>query len=118
MKQVTIVRKKRTVRNKANKELSIQEISPAWAKILPMIPRTNKQEFYTNNQRLDISDCKFCVVGEAYGFKDDYSHFGSDDFCYDCYSCAVNFGYNLLLPQAEREGFVNNFVEHWNQSHV
>ncbi len=117
MKQVTTLRKKAN-RKHAKKELSIHEISPAWAKILPMIPRTNKQEFYTNNQKLDISDCKFCVVGEAYGFKDDYSHFGSDDFCYDCYSCAVNFGYNLLLPQAEREGFVNNFVEHWNQSHV
>ena len=118
MKQITIVRKKRTVKRKANKELSIHEIAPLWSKILPIIPKTERQEFYTNNQKLDITDCKYCVVGEAYGFNDDYSNFGKDNFCYDCYSCAVNFGYNLLLSQAEREGFVNNFVEHWNQSHV
>ena len=117
MKQVTTLRNKANRRH-AKKELTIHEIAPLWSKILPIIPKTERQEFYTNNQRLDISDCRFCVVGEAYGFNDDYSNFGKDSFCYDCYASAVNFGYNLLLSQAEREGFVNNFVEHWNQSHV
>ncbi len=115
MKQVTTLRKKA---RHVKKELTIHEISPQWAKILPIVPKTERQQFYKSGQKLDISDCKFCVVGDAYGFKDDYSHFDNDDFCYDCYASAVNFGYNLLLPQAEREGFVNNFVEHWNQSHA
>ena len=115
MKQVTTLRKKA---KHAKKELSIHEIAPLWSKILPILPKTERQEFYTNNKRLDISDCKYCIVGEAYGFNDSYSHNGNDDFCYPCYACAVNFGYNLLLSQAEREGFVDTFVDHWNESHA
>lgn len=116
MKQEAVVRKKAN-RKHAKKELTIHEISPKWARILPLIPKTKQQEFYYN-QKLDISDCKYCVVGEAYGFNDDYSHNGSDKFCYPCYSSAINFGYALLLPQVEREGLVNTFVDHWNSTHV
>jgi len=111
--------RKKANRKHAKKELTIHEIAPMWSKILPMLPKTDKQEFYTKGgQILDISDCKFCVVGEAYGFNDDYCHNSNKEFCYDCYACAVNFGYNLLLPQCEREGFVNTFVDHWNACHV
>jgi len=110
--------RKKANRKHAKKELTIHEIAPMWSKILPILPKTNRQEFYTKGQILDISDCKFCVVGEAYGFNNDYCHNGSDDFCYPCYSCAINFGYALLLPQAEREGLVNTFVEHWNSTHL
>ena len=117
MKQATMLRKKAN-RKHAKKELTIQEICPQWAGIIPMIPKTERQEFYKNNQRLDISDCKYCVVGEAHGFNDDYSHSENKDFCYPCYSSAINFGYSLLLPQAEREGLVNTFVDHWNSTHV
>ena len=73
MKQVTTLRKKAN-RKHAKKEMSIQEISPQWSQILPLIAKTNKSEFYRNGIKLDISDCRHCVVGEAYGFKDDYSH--------------------------------------------
>jgi len=102
----------------AKKELTIHEISPAWARILPMVPKTERQEFYKNNQRLNISDCKYCVVGEAYGFSDSYSKAEGKDFCYDCYACAINFGYALMLNPSEREGLTNTFVDHWNESHV
>ena len=104
--------------SKTKKNLSIEQISPQWARLLPLISRTDKQEFYTNGQQLDISDCKFCVVGEAYGFSDDYSHNAKGDFCYDCYACAINFGYSLMLNPSEREGLTNTFVDHWNASHV
>jgi len=118
MNQEAIVRKKRTVRNKANKELTIHEISPQWSQILPLIAKTNKSEFYRNGIKLDISDCRHCVVGEAYGFKDDYSHSDEKDFCYDCFACSINFGYSLLLPPTEREGLTNTFVDHWNSTHL
>ncbi len=117
MKQATIIRKNAN-RKHAKKELTIHEISPQWSRIIPLIPKTDRQEFYKDSQILDISDCKYCVVGEAYGFSDNYSHNENDDFCYPCYSCAINFGYALLLPQAEREGITNTFVDHWNASHV
>ncbi len=117
MKQSSMLRKKAN-RKHAKKELTIQEISPQWAGIIPMIPKTERQEFYKNNQRLDISDCKYCVVGEAYGFSDDYAHSDKKDFCYDCFSSAINFGYSLLLPPSEREGLTNTFVDHWNRSHL
>jgi hypothetical protein len=117
MNQEAIVRKKAN-RKHAKKELTIHEISPEWSHILPLIPKTGNSQFYKNGKKLDISDCKYCVVGEAYGFKDDYSHNGNKDFCYPCYSCAINLGYALLLPQAEREGLVNTFVDHWNSTHL
>ncbi len=117
MKQLTTLRKKAN-RKSAKKELSIHEIAPMWSRIIPIIPKTDQQQFYKKNRVLDISDCKSCVVGEAYGFSDDYSKIDNDKFCYDCFACSVNFGYTLLLPNAEREGFVNNFVEHWNNTHV
>ena len=117
MKQVTILRKNAN-RKHAKKELTIHEISPQWALLLPLIPKTDKSEFYKNNQKLDISDCRYCVVGEAYGFKDDYSHSDKKDFCYDCFASAINFGYSLLLNPSEREGLTNTFVDHWNSSHV
>ena len=117
MKQEAIFRKK-AKRKHAKKEMTIQEISPQWAQILPLIAKTNKSEFYRNGTILDISDCKHCVVGEAYGFKDDYSHSDKKDFCYDCFASAINFGYSLLLHPTEREGLTNTFVDHWNSTHL
>ncbi len=116
-KQLTTLRTKAKRKN-AKKELSIQEISPAWAGILPIMPKTERQEFYKSGKKLDISDCKYCVVGEAYGFSDSYSHNENDDYCYPCFACAVNFGFALILNPEEREGLVNTFVDHWNDSHV
>ncbi len=117
MKQVTTLRIKAN-RKHAKKELSIHEISPIWARILAMIPRTEQQEFYKSGQKLDISDCRFCVVGEAYGFKDPYAHVDNEDFCYDCYASSINFAHSLMLNPSEREGLVNTFTDHWNESHV
>ncbi len=117
MNQEAIVRKKAN-RKHAKKELTIHEISPQWAQILPLIAKTDKSEFYRNGGKLDIADCRFCVVGEAYGFKDDYAHSNKKDFCYDCFSCAINLGYSLLLPPREREGLTNTFVDHWNSTHL
>jgi len=117
MKQVTVVRKKRTVRNKANKELSIQEISPQWARIIPLTPKTEQQQFYKKDRVLDISDAKSCIVGEAYGFKDDYFNSG-EDFCRDCFAHSVEFGSLLMENPVNREIPVQNFVDHWNSTHV
>ena len=47
MKQVTTLRNKANRRH-AKKELTIHEIAPLWSKILPIIPKTERQEFYTN----------------------------------------------------------------------
>ncbi len=117
MKQASMIRKNAN-RKHAKKELTIQGISPNWARILPLIPKTDKSEFYKNGEKLDISDCKYCVVGEAYGFSDDYAHSNKKDFCYDCFSSAINFGYSLLLHPTEREGLTNTFVDHWNSTHL
>ena len=115
MKQIA---KQKAKPRTTQRKLTIEKISPRWARILPLINKTDRSEFYMSGNKLDISDCRYCVVGEAYGFKDDYSHADKKDFCYDCFASAINFGYSLLLPPTEREGLTNTFVDHWNSSHV
>lgn len=117
MKQVTTLRKKAN-RKHAKKELSIHEISPSWSRILPIIPKTQQQQFYKKDRVLDISDAKSCVVGEAYGFNDKYFDSNNEEFCRDCFAHSVEFASILMNKQGDRAEQVGSFVSHWNNNHV
>ena len=110
----TILTKTKTSKSK----LTIEQICPEWSRILPLIPKTDQQQFYRKDKILDISDAKYCVVGEAYGFKGDYFDFQNDEFCQECFNHSVNFASALISNQSERRQQVNYFVSHWNDSHV
>ena len=116
-KLVTMKRKSRQSRQKLS-TLTIHEISPMWASLLARLPETSEQRFYNKEQLLDITDCKFCVVGEAYGFKDDYREQGNKDFCWDCHSSSMNFANCLEFNGEVRKELVDEFVSHWNQTHI
>ena len=117
MKQLTTLCKKAN-RKSAKKELSIHEIAPNWSRVLPLTPVTEQQEFYKANIKLDISDAKWCIVGEAYGFEEKYFDSNNKEFCRDCFSHSVNFGALLMEKPVNREQPLNAFVEHWNNTHV
>lgn len=102
----------------STKRLTIHEISPIWARIIPLIPKTEQQEFYQRGKVLDISDAKSCVVGEAHGFNRDYFESDKEDFCRECFAHSVEFGAILLDPPTKREAPIQAFVDHWNQAHV
>jgi len=101
------------------KRLTIHEISPQWARLLPLIPETEEQQFYRNGIVLDISNPKFCVVGEAYGFNGDYMNcMNKESFCRGCHSHSINFASSLMVKPSERKELVRSFVRHWNNVHV
>ena len=117
MKQVTILRKKAN-RKHAKKELSIHEISPEWAILLGRLPKTDNHEYYIRGQKLDIQDCKYCVVGEAYGFDDSYQDWNGEKYCTECYHHSVDFGRALTDDPVMRGFMIDNFVDHWNKEHA
>jgi hypothetical protein len=99
-------------------KLSIQEISPEWAILLARLPQTEEHQYYIRGQKLDISDCKYCVVGEAYGFDDSYQDFNSGTHCHACYYYSVDFGHALTDSPEIRELMIDDFVDHWNTKHA
>lgn len=106
-------------RKSRQKRLTIHEISPQWARLLPIIPKTDVQQFYKDGTILDISNPKFCVVGEAYGFKNDYmSCMNEKAFCRSCHSHSINFASILQKKPSDRKELVNSFVRHWNSNHL
>ncbi len=109
---------KHAKRSKQKKQSTIEGIAPTWARLLPLIDKTDQQEFYNGHSRLDISDAKWCIVGEAYGFSDKYFDVNDKEFCRDCFSHSVNFASVLQRNPENRKNQVNSFVEHWNFKHM
>lgn len=110
--------RKKAIRKHAKKELSIHEIAPLWSRIIPLIPNTEQQQFYKKGKVLDISEAKWCIVGEAHGFKKDYFEADNEEFCRDCFAHSVEFGALLLDRPSQRRESIQNFVDHWNTTHV
>lgn len=102
----------------STKRLTIHEISPMWSRIIPLVPKTEQQEFYQKGKVLDISDARLCIVGEAHGFNRDYFESYTKDFCKECFAHSVEFGALLLDPPSKREAPIQAFVNHWNNNHT
>ena len=110
------------------KTLTFEEICPTWYKIL-----TGKTNYTPDTSAINIADHKYCVVGEAHGFK------SRDDQYNGCKKCA-KFSYSLtndndfyhhfqteymsddikILTESElaNDPLVKDFVNHWNEVHI
>ena len=108
----------RKTQKTTSRRLTIHEISPQWARLLPIIPKTEEQQFYRDGKVLDISEAKWCIVGEAHGFNRDYFEYDSKDFCRECFAHSVEFGRILLDSPAKRQEPIQSFVNHWNNRHI
>ena len=94
--------------------LSFEDICPQWNNAL--ITRIS------NNSRLNISEAKYCIVGEAHGFRN------SAYICSKCWEYSQSFthcvygsrDYNnySITNYILFEHLKGNFIEHFNQSHV
>ncbi len=117
MNQEAIQVKKRRSPTK-KKALTFEQINPKWSHIIHGHPATGETTFTQNHFILDLTNPKFCVVGEAHGFKGNYFHYTNDDFCQECFNHSLRFPYMLEQPPAERKGEVESFVYHWNTEHM
>ena len=98
--------------NQKNK-LSFDEICPRWSKIIHRVLKTEKSRFRQDHKNLNISDCRKCIVGEAYGF--DASYWATCGKCRD-YSC----GFTSILTEnpSVRRTSIDRFVNHFNKAHL
>jgi hypothetical protein len=94
--------------------LSFEDICPQWNNAL--ITR------FSNDSRLNILEAKYCIVGEAHGFRN------STYICSKCWEYSQSFthcvygsgDYNnySITDHILFEHLKENFIEHFNQSHV
>lgn len=102
---------------RTKKQLGIMDIIPSWFGILARYPVTPKKRFRKGRRILDITDCKRCVVGEAYGFEDNYSTPDSNNYCGECNDFAIDFGSILETEPEVRIRMLQLFADHWNKYH-
>jgi len=96
---------------------SFSETCPRWYKYIHQ-QKTEKMQFYDKTMLLDLSEFKYCVVGEAHGFNRDYTNRGTKDYCDSCYHQAIGFANILTEGPKKRESIVDNFINHWNLCHA
>jgi hypothetical protein len=94
--------------------LSFEDICPQWNNAL--ITR------FSNDSRLNILEAKYCIVGEAHGFRN------STYICSKCWEYSQSFTHCVygsrdydnysITDHILFEHLKENFIEHFNQSHV
>ena len=114
------------------KQLTFADIAPYWFDKL-----TDGKRYVLEKVQLTMDNCKYCVVGEAHGFKElglcykymtDYGceecngfsyggteHYLSGTMPHDNF-CDIPRG--LTPEQINNHPTVQAFVEHWNEKHV
>lgn len=104
------------------------QLAPFWFNKLQADIDNGLEVYVVMNQRLDMREWKCCIVGEAWGWKDDYTEPLSA--CSTCKEVAGAFFHSLIKKrlgrtQAEKqEGeqdfykVRNYFVLHWNETHL
>jgi hypothetical protein len=92
------------------KTLSFQEICPLWHQAL-----TGKGK----SRILDLEKHKFCIVGEAHDFSDEYNPVTHRDNPKNCPECRRASYYVLGTDRGgvSDEG-IAMFVKHWNEVHI
>ncbi|MEE9409696.1 MAG: hypothetical protein V3V41_02085 [Candidatus Heimdallarchaeota archaeon] len=117
MSQEAIQAKKSKTSTK-KKALTFEQINPKWCHIIHREPATKQVIFNQNHTIIDLTNPKYCVVGEAHGNNGDYFDYTKDDFCQNCFNHAIRFPYLMEEPPSERRSEVERFVDHWNSEHV
>lgn len=100
------------------KQLTFEQICKKWGVILD-VNKLDSQliKAYVSDPQLDIGDPRFCVVGEAHGFNDDYFKWNNDGGCRECCGYSQAF-YNNILDIDTTQGLKIGFTNHWNQRHI
>lgn len=95
------------------KILCFEEICPQWSIAL--------SHGFSTNSGLDIEDGKYCIVGEAHGFRD------SAYICSKCWEYSQSFvsgvygngqGGYIITDNELFEYIKNEFLQHFNQKHA
>lgn len=96
--------------------LTFEQLCPKWAKIVHSAPITEKNGFIVDHKRLNITECRNCIVGEANGFSEKYN--SPVDFgCPTCSNHSIRFATILHKTPQVRSSWINSFMNHWNKSH-
>jgi hypothetical protein len=101
------------IQNQEELLLTLDAISPTWAKrleeskLLPLLSLERLQLY------LELKDTSKCIVGEAYGF--------SSSYVYNCKRCS-KIGwkfmfYFMIHSYSKLERTKNEFVKHWGEKH-
>ena len=98
------------------KTLTLKEISPKWFERL--FGREKKLPFPLSPVWLkwyfELDSPARCVIGEAYGYTSSY-----EETCKECDRLGWRFGKSFFLRSRRRlEKDVNEFVLHWNTTHL
>jgi hypothetical protein len=96
------------VEQQKKKQLTIEDISPRWAKVI-----TSKRKWSKTKDGLNIKDFKCCVVGEAHGFRKNYIWESDPEYCEECEGISSEFAYVRYWDETTPE-----FVQHWNEKHT
>lgn len=101
------------INNIRSEFLPFEEICPQWSFAL--------QLGYTNNSNLDIQDAKYCIVGEAHGFRNRGLR------CSKCWEYSQSFTFCIYGNKMHKYIITDNwrfedlkldFVLHFNQKHL
>jgi hypothetical protein len=99
--------------NAQNQELTLDPISPIWAKRLEESKLLPLLSFRRLRLYLELKHTSKCVVGEAYGF--------SSSYIFDCKPCsriAWKFMfYFMIYSYSKLEETKKEFVKHWSEKH-
>ena len=100
----------------AEKSLTLKDISPKWFERLfsekknlpfPLSPSWLKWYF-------ELDSPSKCVIGEAHGYTSSYER-----TCEECNRIGWSFGKSFIFRSRTRlENDVNEFVHHWNSTHL
>ena len=99
-----------TIQIQRKKQLTFENICPQWS---VAVPEYLTKMWFVNHSYLDISNSKYCIVGEAHGFNTDYTDSTSTQYCKTCSKFSDAFCYIEGL-QENKEAF----VQHWNTKHI
>lgn len=111
--------------------LEFEDVAPRWNKFIQDAIQKTKNivglhernstfwKELTNTEEgieLDISAHKFCLVGEAHGFNDEYLNAGKDP-CSKCCTFAI---YAIRARSSPRRmiTFQEKFMKHYNEAHL
>lgn len=112
--------------------MQINKIAPIWDKAIKIYKKDGLREYvrYYKKNKLDILDARYCIVGEAYGFKAQYVRIDGGKRCDDCNSMATTFmdafdhvknssiDNPVFIPTKRVDSDIKLFEEHWCKIHV
>jgi hypothetical protein len=99
------------------KRLTLEDIAPHWAKFL------SESGHHPPSMPIKMSDYRYCIVGEAWGFRGIYMYSGSGANPCHCPRCIdlsreISDAYYLSLEESKDLGdAISAFVDHWNEKH-